>query len=249
MRLSREYEFDDRRNPISEGRPYSSHSSFGRPPSSNTRERFDDGLDNVSHASVGTVPAAQAREMHRAPQGMMYSDPSKPPLRSLGHDMIVASRKRVDLHDNDMMYGTHHRHREDLGNNNIGPGGNGATNNAELEARAIAQAMQSADESYVPSPSLLASDDPEALLSQVDGPSLATLYSKPVVYQARSVPVALRAKLDIPIHVTAGGSVIECEFMTEDYDIAFGVTAEREEGGGCDRRRGEYTCRFTLGTD
>ena len=105
-----------------------------------------------------------------------------------------------------------------------------STENAELEARAIAQAMQSADASYVPSPSLLASDEAEPLLSQVDGPSLVNFNTKPSVYQAKSVPVALRAKFDVPIHVTAGGSIVEYEISTELYDISFGVTAEREEG-------------------
>ena len=102
--------------------------------------------------------------------------------------------------------------------------------NAELEARAIAQAMQSADASYVPSPSLLASDEADPLLSQVDGPSLVNFNSKPSVYQAKAVPVALRAKFDVPIHVTAGGSIVEYEITTDVYDISFGVTAEREEG-------------------
>ena len=40
----------------------------------------------------------------------------------------------------------------------------------------------------------------------------------------------LRAKFDVPIHVTAGGSVVEYEISTDLYDISFGVTAEREEG-------------------
>jgi len=106
----------------------------------------------------------------------------------------------------------------------------GKGDNAELEARAIAQAMQSADASYVPSPSLLASDEAGPLLSQVDGPSLVDFNGKASVYQAKSVPVALRAKFDVPIHVTAGGSVVEYEISTAEYDIAFGVTAEREEG-------------------
>lgn len=90
--------------------------------------------------------------------------------------------------------------------------------------------MQSADASYVPSPSLLASDEAGPLLSQVDGPSLENFNGKPSVYQAKSVPVALRAKFDVPIHVTAGGSVVEYEIATAEYDIGFGVTAEREEG-------------------
>ncbi|KAL7544069.1 hypothetical protein ACHAXR_013573 [Thalassiosira sp. AJA248-18] len=108
--------------------------------------------------------------------------------------------------------------------------GGEAVVSAELEAKAIAQAMQSADASYVPSPSLLSSDEPEPLLKQVDGPSLANFTNNPSVYQAKSVPIALRAKFDVPIHVTAGGSVVEYEISTDLYDIAFGVTAEREEG-------------------
>ena len=90
-----------------------------------------------------------------------------------------------------------------------------------LEEKAIAQAMQSADSSYVPSPSLLASEDPEPLLTQVDGPPLDHEgASKPSVYQAKAVPVALRAKFEVPIHVTAGGSVVEYEISTDKYDIA-----------------------------
>ena len=108
---------------------------------------------------------------------------------------------------------------------------NNAPHNAELEARAIAQAMHSADAAYYPSPSLLASDDPAPLLLQVDGPSLGEFHSTiPSVYQAKHLPVALRARFDVPIHVVAGGSIVEYTISTDLYDIAFGVTAEREEG-------------------
>jgi hypothetical protein len=125
----------------------------------------------------------------------------------------------------------------DDGNANTGNGNdNGddddnAPPNAELEARAIAQAMHSADAAYYPSPSLLASDDPTPLLLQVDGPSLGEFNSTiPSVYQGKSVPIALRTRLDVPIHVVAGGSIVEYTISTDLYDIAFGVTAEREEG-------------------
>jgi len=101
---------------------------------------------------------------------------------------------------------------------------------ADLEAQAIAEAMHSADASYVPSPSLLSADDSGPLLAQVDGPDLTVFNSNPNVYQAKAVPVHLRAKLDIPIHVSLGGSVVEYEISTDLYDIGFGVTAEREEG-------------------
>ncbi len=44
------------------------------------------------------------------------------------------------------------------------------------------------------------------------------------------MPVPLRGKLNVPIHVTIGGSVVEYSVESEDYDIGFGVVAEREEG-------------------
>lgn len=100
----------------------------------------------------------------------------------------------------------------------------------EMEARAIAQAMASADASYIPSPSLLSREDSGPLLSQVDGPSLLNYVSSPSVYQAKAVPVALRVKVDVPIHVVAGGSIVDYEISTANYDIGFCITAEREEG-------------------
>ena len=57
----------------------------------------------------------------------------------------------------------------------------------DMEARAIAEAMQSADASYVPSPSLLSADDSAPLLAQVDGPDLTLFNSNPNVYQAHTV--------------------------------------------------------------
>ena len=59
----------------------------------------------------------------------------------------------------------------------------------DMEARAIAEAMQSADASYVPSPSLLSADDSAPLLAQVDGPDLTVFNSTDCVYQAKGVPV------------------------------------------------------------
>mmetsp|Transcript_5008 Transcript_5008/g.7059 ORF Transcript_5008/g.7059 Transcript_5008/m.7059 type:complete len:337 (-) Transcript_5008:173-1183(-) len=101
---------------------------------------------------------------------------------------------------------------------------------ADLEARAVAEATASADESYVPSPSLLNADTAEALLKQVDGADLTEFERKDSVYSGRSVPIALRAKLEVPIHVTAPGSVVEYAVDSQNYDIGFGITAEREEG-------------------
>jgi len=100
----------------------------------------------------------------------------------------------------------------------------------EEEARAIAEATASADASYVPTPSLLNAATPEPLLLQVDGPSLLEYSAAESVYVARNVPVPLRGKFDVPIHVSAGGSVVEYAIETLNYDICFGITAEREEG-------------------
>jgi hypothetical protein len=99
-----------------------------------------------------------------------------------------------------------------------------------MEAKAVAAATATADDSFIPSPSLLNASTPEALLKQVDGPSLAEYEGKDSVYVGRSVPVAVRSRITVPIHVTAPGSVVEYAVESKLYDISFGITAEREEG-------------------
>jgi len=101
---------------------------------------------------------------------------------------------------------------------------------AELEAKAVAEATASADDSYVPSPSLLNAATANDLLKQVDGANLDKFVGKDSVYSGRNVPISLRSKLDIPIHVVAPGSIVEYSVNTQNYDLGFGITAEREEG-------------------
>jgi hypothetical protein len=99
-----------------------------------------------------------------------------------------------------------------------------------MEAKAVAEATATADDSFIPSPSLLNASTAESLLKQVDGPSLAEYEGKESVYVGRSVPVAVRSKITVPIHVTAPGSVVEYAVESKLFDISFGITAEREEG-------------------
>jgi hypothetical protein len=101
---------------------------------------------------------------------------------------------------------------------------------AELEAKAVAEATANADDSLTPSPSLLNASSPQALLQQVDGPSLSGYEAKESVYVGKSVPIALRGKMEVPIHVTAPGSIVEYSIESKGYDISFSIVAEREEG-------------------
>lgn len=105
-----------------------------------------------------------------------------------------------------------------------------ARRQTEMEAKAIAEATASADASYVPTPSLLNASTPAPLLKQVDGPTVKGYTGKESTYVAKKVPVPLRGRLDVPIHISSGGSVVSYEITTVDYDISFGITAEREEG-------------------
>jgi len=100
---------------------------------------------------------------------------------------------------------------------------------AAREARAVSEATASADASYVPSPSLLSASSPLPLLRQVDGPDLRSYNGAPNVYSARSIPIGASGKLDVPIYITSGGSVVEYNITSEYYDISFGVIAERDE--------------------
>ena len=100
----------------------------------------------------------------------------------------------------------------------------------ELEAKAVDKAKATADAAYRPSPSILNATSAAALLQSVDGPSLETYESKESVYVGRSVPISAGGKLNVPIQVTAPGSVVEYAVELKGYDIGFGITAERDEG-------------------
>eukprot|EP00543_Licmophora_paradoxa_P014516 CAMPEP_0202477174 /NCGR_PEP_ID=MMETSP1360-20130828/93807_1 /ASSEMBLY_ACC=CAM_ASM_000848 /TAXON_ID=515479 /ORGANISM="Licmophora paradoxa, Strain CCMP2313" /LENGTH=271 /DNA_ID=CAMNT_0049104411 /DNA_START=565 /DNA_END=1380 /DNA_ORIENTATION=- len=101
---------------------------------------------------------------------------------------------------------------------------------SELEAKAISEATVSVDESFTPSPALLNAPSAEALFQQVDGPSLESYEAKESVYVGKSVPISGRCNLEVPIHVTAPGSIVEYAVDSKGYDIKFSVEAEREEG-------------------
>lgn len=99
-----------------------------------------------------------------------------------------------------------------------------------LEARAVAEATATADHAFTPSPSLLNASSAAPLLKQVDGPSMKEYEGKESIYVGRSVPLAAGGMLAIPIQVTTPGSVVEYAVENKQYDIGFGITAEREEG-------------------
>jgi len=99
----------------------------------------------------------------------------------------------------------------------------------EAEVKAIADATASANASYIPSNALMSNPSPSALIESVDGISISEYNQSPSLFTAHSVPIALRATLDVPIVITNGGSVVEYTVESEDYDINFGIKAEREE--------------------
>ena len=101
---------------------------------------------------------------------------------------------------------------------------------ADMEARAVAEAKATADAAFRPSPSILNAKSPAALLQQVDGPSLDSYDAKESVYVGRSIPVAAGGKLTVPIQVSTPGSVVAYAMEIKEYDIDFGILAEREEG-------------------
>merc|ERR1712238_475540 len=100
----------------------------------------------------------------------------------------------------------------------------------DLEAKALAEAKASADKNFKPSPRFLNSSDAKALMGQVDGPSLATYENKESIYVGRAIPVSAGGKLDVPIHVTAPGSVVEYAVEIKAHDLNISISAVRDEG-------------------
>jgi len=127
--------------------------------------------------------------------------------------------------------------KDDSSSSSSSADGNNTNNNNEndkrikaLEAKAVAEATASADARYVPSVSLMNSNDPNALLGQVDGLSdLSDYEEKESIYVGRSVPITAGGSLEIPIQVSTPGSVVEYAVENKQYDFGFSITAERDE--------------------
>lgn len=126
---------------------------------------------------------------------------------------------------------------------------------AAQEARAVAEATASADRSFIPSPTLLNSNSPTALLEQVDGPSLVNYSETESVYVGSSVPISAGGSLTVPIQVNTPGSIVEYAAENKYHDIGFGITAEREEGitvvqemSRCDASEVPMLGKFLVGT-
>ena len=98
------------------------------------------------------------------------------------------------------------------------------------EAEAISIATKAADENYQPSQSNLASSSPYPLIRSVDGIALKTYNTEPSRFSAKDVVIPLRGNLNVPIHVTTSGSIVDYTVECKDFDVGFGVIAEREEG-------------------
>ncbi|CAJ1949127.1 unnamed protein product [Cylindrotheca closterium] len=123
------------------------------------------------------------------------------------------------------------------------------------EAKAVAEATASADRSFTPSPALLNSKSPTALLDQVDGPSLVNYSDTESVYVGSSVPISAGGSLTVPIQVNTPGSIVEYAAENKYHDIGFGITAEREEGitvvqemSRCDASEVPMLGKFLVGT-
>mmetsp|Transcript_29511 Transcript_29511/g.61683 ORF Transcript_29511/g.61683 Transcript_29511/m.61683 type:complete len:290 (-) Transcript_29511:248-1117(-) len=100
----------------------------------------------------------------------------------------------------------------------------------EMEAQAVDKAKATADSSFRPSNAVLNAATAAPLLAAVDGPSLQTYEGKESVYVGRSVPVSAGGKLELPIHVTTPGSVVEYAVELANYDVDLSIQAERDEG-------------------
>jgi hypothetical protein len=99
----------------------------------------------------------------------------------------------------------------------------------QADNKAVDRAKAAVDSNFRPPASVWNSASANALMQQVDGPSLDTYESKDSIYVARAVPLAAGAKMDVPIHVTAPGSVVEYAVELAAYDIVFSVSAERDD--------------------
>lgn len=96
---------------------------------------------------------------------------------------------------------------------------------------AVNKAIAASDENYKPPQTVLDSKSLSPLLEQVDGPSLIKYDGKEAVYSGRSTKVYGGSTLDIPIRVSAPGSIVEYTIEKKSYDFGLGIIAKLDQGG------------------
>jgi len=96
---------------------------------------------------------------------------------------------------------------------------------------AVNKAIAASDDNYVPPQTVLDSRSPNPLLEQVDGPSLLKYEGKGATYTGRSTKVYGGSTFDVPIRVTAPGSIVEYTIEKKSYDFGLGIIAKLDQGG------------------
>jgi hypothetical protein len=90
--------------------------------------------------------------------------------------------------------------------------------------RAISsQANAVVDAVYRPSTLIFNSDDPSLLLSTIDGPSLEDYDAKESIYVGRSIPIVAGASLNVPIHISHPGSIVEYVVEIKSYGTCLSI--------------------------
>lgn len=99
----------------------------------------------------------------------------------------------------------------------------------DSEARAVDEAEATADAAML-SNLLERATTTEALLHQIDGPSLTSYVAEESSYVGRNLPISAGGDLEVPIQIAVPGSMVHYEVELNSHDIMFEITAEREEG-------------------
>jgi hypothetical protein len=96
---------------------------------------------------------------------------------------------------------------------------------------AVNKAIAVSDDNYKPPQNILDSKSLTPLLEQVDGPSLLKFDGKEATYSGRGTKIYGGSTLDIPIRVSAPGSIIEYSIEKKSYDFGLGIVAKLDQGG------------------
>ena len=96
---------------------------------------------------------------------------------------------------------------------------------------AVNGAIAASDDNYVPPQTVLDSKNIGPLLEQVDGPSMYEYDGREKTYSGRSNKIYGGSALDIPIRVSAPGSIVEYTIEKKSYDFGLGITAKLDQGG------------------
>ena len=121
------------------------------------------------------------------------------------------------------------------------------TKNTGIGSQTEAEDDDDDDDGFDPPALAWDAASPEPLLAAVDGPSLEGYNDRDSVYVGTSTPVVIGVKLEVPVTVSAAGSIVSYETHSESPEVSFKIVSEMDGKSTTIKVRAKWCKMWLLG--